>query len=98
MARVQTMVQLSEDLVEILDEEAQRQGVSRSALIRGVLEESLAGQRQAAVGRKIADGYRRVPPATPDESGDVARLTDTATTDMLHRLDAEERAAGHAPW
>jgi len=25
-------------------------------------------------------------------------MTDRATADVLHRLDAEERAAGHDPW
>jgi|SRR5688500_11839507 hypothetical protein len=98
MARVQTMVQLSEDLVELLDREAARRGVSRSALIRGVLEESLADELEASVGRRIAEGYRRIPPATPDEWGDLARLTDTAASDTLHRLDAEEQASGHPPW
>jgi hypothetical protein len=98
MARVQTMVQLTEELVEMLDREAARRRMSRSALIRAVLEESLAHEREASVGRSIADGYRRIPPATPDEWGDVGRLTDAATTDMLQRLDAEERASGHSPW
>jgi hypothetical protein len=98
MARVQTMVQLSEELVAVLDREAARRGVSRSALIRGVLEEALADEREASVGRRIADGYRRIPPGTPDGWGDLGRLTDTATREMLQRLDAEERASGHSPW
>jgi len=67
MARVQTMVQLSDDLVRMLDGEAARRGLSRSAVIREVLEESLADERAAEIGRRIAEGYRRIPPATPDE-------------------------------
>jgi len=98
MARVQTMVQLSDDLLESLDREASRRGSSRSALIRSALEDFLGADREAAVGRAIADGYRRLPPATPDEWGDLAAMTDRATADLLHRLDAEERAAGHDPW
>jgi len=98
MARTQTMVQLSDDLVNALSEEAQRQGVSRSALIRAVLQAYLETAGQQAVGRQIADGYRRVPPATPDEWGDLSGMTDRATTDMLARLDAEELAGGLEPW
>ncbi|MGH2799708.1 MAG: CopG family transcriptional regulator [Thermoleophilaceae bacterium] len=92
------MVQLSEELVRLLDREAARRGMSRSALIRGMLEEGLADEREAAVGRQIVEGYRRVPPATPDEWGDLAAMVDGAARDLLHRLDAEERAAGHSPW
>ena len=98
MARLQTMVQLSDDLVASLDREASRRGTSRSSLIRSVLEDFLSADREAEIGRRIADGYRRLPPATPDEWGDLAATTDRATADLLHRLDAEERAGGHDPW
>ena len=98
MARVQTMVQLSDDLVRMLDGEVARRGLSRSAVIREVLEESLADERAAEIGRRIAEGYRRIPPATPDEWGDIAAQTDAATADALHKLDAEERAQGHPAW
>lgn len=92
------MVQLSSDLVRMLDNEAARRGLSRSALIREVLEQSLADERAAQIGLRIAEGYRRIPPATPDEWGDIAAQTDAATADVLHRLDAEERAQGHPAW
>ena len=92
------MVQLTDELVEALSEEARRRKMSRSALIRLVLHEHVAGQAERSVGRQIAEGYARVPPATPDEWGDLSQLTDQATVDLLVRLDAEERAAGHEPW
>lgn len=92
------MVQLTDELVDALSEEARRRGLSRSALIREVLEEHLQAQGRVAVGRQIAEGYARVPPATPDEWGRVDDLTDRATADVLVRLDAEERNAGAAPW
>jgi hypothetical protein len=92
------MVQLTDDLLRALDEEAGTRGVSRSALIRQVLEEHLRERSEAAVGTQIADGYRRIPPATPDEWGDLEALTDRATGDLLVRLDAEERASGKKPW
>jgi len=98
MARVQTMVQLSDELVESLDREATRRGLSRSALIRGVLEEFLAADREATIGRRIVEGYECIPPATPDAWGDLATMTDSATVDLLHRLDAEEREARQRPW
>lgn len=92
------MVQLSDDLVDSLDREASRRATSRSALIRTVLEDFLSTDREAAIGRQIAEGYRRIPPTTPDEWGDLEDMTDTAATDLAHRLDAEERAVGHPPW
>jgi tellurite resistance-related uncharacterized protein len=92
------MVQLSEELLELLDREAARRGVSRSALIRGTLEASLVDDREAAVARRIVEGYERIPPATPDEWGDLATLTDTASVELLQRLDVEEREANHHPW
>ncbi len=98
MARVQTMVQLSDELVTALDREAARRSTSRSDLIRGVLREFLSANQEAAVAGQIVDGYTRIPPATPDEWGDPAAITDRATADLLHRLDAEERRAGHEPW
>ena len=48
--------------------------------------------------RGIAAGYRRIPQAQPDEWGDLAVASDIATGELLARLDAEERAAGHEPW
>ena len=92
------MVQLTDNLLRALDQEAGSRGVSRSALIRQVLEEHLRERSEAAVGRQIADGYRRIPPATPDEWGDLEAVTDQATSDLLVRLDTEERAAGKKPW
>jgi hypothetical protein len=98
MGRTQTLVQLTDELVAALTTEAQRRGLSRSGLIRAILQDYLDAQAEASVGRRIADGYRRVPPATPDEWGDLSRLTDQATADLLVRLDVEERAAGLDPW
>jgi hypothetical protein len=98
MARTQTLVQLNDDLVALLDEEASERGISRSALIREVLADHLADRRAAELSRRIVDGYERIPPATPDAWGEVGAVTDQATVDLLQRLDEEERRDGHEPW
>jgi predicted transcriptional regulator len=98
MARTPTLVQLTDDLVALLDEEASERRLSRSALIREVLAEHLEERRKAWISDAIVDGYRRVPPAAPDAWGDVEQLTDQATADLLQRLDAEEERDGHGPW
>lgn len=92
------MVQLSDDLVARLDQEAARQGTSRSALIRDLLEQALHASGEAAVSRRIVEGYERIPPGTPDEWGAPAAVIDRAAVDLLHRLDAEERRDGHESW
>jgi len=92
------MVQLTDRLLRLLDQHAQRKGVSRSALIRTAIEEFLSTDKEAVVGDQIVAGYRRIPPATPDEWGDISEVTDRATVDVLNRLDAEERSAGHRQW
>jgi Ribbon-helix-helix protein, copG family len=92
------MVQLTDGLVKLLDRHAARRGISRSALIRTVLEDFLRQDRETAIGEQIVEGYRRIPPASPDAWGDLEQITDQATVDALHRLDLEERAQGHEPW
>jgi predicted transcriptional regulator len=98
MARTQTMVQLTQELVASLDALAARRSLSRSALIREFVIDGLRQSTAAAMGERIADGYRRVPPAQPDEWGDPAGASDVATGELLARLDAEDRAAGHDSW
>jgi metal-responsive CopG/Arc/MetJ family transcriptional regulator len=61
IARKQTLVQLSEELLTLLDREAARRNVSRSALIREAIEQHLDAERRAEIGRQIVEGYRRIP-------------------------------------
>lgn len=98
MARTQTMVQLSDDLLEALDRVAAARGASRSALIRELLWDALADDRERQIGEAIADGYRRIPQGTPDEWGDLAESNRRSNREAMQRLDAEERAAGFDPW
>jgi hypothetical protein len=98
VARVQTLVQLSEELLDALDAEAARRGVSRSALLREAVAGFLADARGATVTEAMVAGYTRIPPETPDAWGDLEAERDRAATETLQRLDAEERAAGVKPW
>jgi predicted DNA-binding protein len=90
MARTQTMVQLSDELLGSLDREAARVGCSRSALIREAVEARLATSRETDAIRTYVEGYQRLPQhESPDLSDGESRRRDVA-----HRLDAEEEAAG----
>lgn len=92
------MVQLSDELLETLDRLAAARGASRSALIRQLLEEALADDRERRIGEAIAEGYRRIPQGATDEWGDLAAANRRSNREMMQRLDAEERAAGFDPW
>lgn len=67
MARTQTLVQLSDDLLALLDERAARERRSRSTLIREALEAYLHDAAEADLDRRIVEGYTRIPP-TPEEA------------------------------
>lgn len=98
VARVQTLVQLSEELLRALDAEAQRRGVSRSALLREAVAVFLAHAGAGTVTDAIVSGYTRIPPETPDAWGGLEAERDRAAAETLLRLDAEERTAGVKPW
>jgi len=87
-------VQLTDELVAELDREAERAGVSRSALIREVLERHLHERGHAEKVRRYVEGYRRHPPGDVDEWGDLAAQSEHGRHEMAQRLDAEEEAAG----
>lgn len=61
MARTQTLVQLTGDLLRQLDERAAREGRSRSALIRDAIEAYLHDETKARIDREIVEGYERIP-------------------------------------
>jgi predicted DNA-binding protein len=92
MARTETLVQLTEELVAQLDAESARRGCSRSALIREAVETHLAQQSESARVQAWIDGYRRIPQGS-DDWGDIA--SPAAGRALSARLDSEE--AGD-PW
>lgn len=61
MARAQTLVQLTDDLVAELDARAARERRSRSELIRAAIAAYLEADHEAEVDRRIVESYRRQP-------------------------------------
>lgn len=68
MARTQTLVQLTEELVSLLDERAGRVKRSRSDLIREAIERYLASDLEAEIDRRIVEGYGRIPQTADEEA------------------------------
>jgi len=89
MARKQVLVQLSDELVSLLDRQAHRRGVSRSHLIREAVERIT--HDDAEIDRSIVEGYTRIP-QEPDP------MAEFFWEETMRALDEEERKAGHEPW
>lgn len=92
------MVQLSDELIALLDAEASERGVSRSVLIRDVLGGHLSERREQSLVAALLSGYERVPPGRPDSWGTTARISDVSGRELAQRLDHEEHAAGFEQW
>jgi metal-responsive CopG/Arc/MetJ family transcriptional regulator len=58
---MQTMVQLNDTLLEVLDQRATATGRSRSDLIREAIEQHYKEDIEAAIDRAMVAGYTRVP-------------------------------------
>ena len=85
IARKQTLVQLTDELVDLLDREAIRRGVSRSALIREAIEQHLHDAREAEIDRQIVEAYTRMP-----QTEEELEWADMAAEEMARSLDEEE--------
>jgi metal-responsive CopG/Arc/MetJ family transcriptional regulator len=70
MARTQTLVQFSDELIERLDRYRARAGRSRSEVIREAVEQYLAADRESEIDRRLVEAYTRQPPT--DAWGDEA--------------------------
>lgn len=79
VARTQTLVQLNDELLAVLDERAARERRSRSDLIREAIGAYLQADREAAVSSAIIDGYRRV----PQDGDDLERWAEAAARDLV---------------
>ena len=73
MARVQTLIQLSDAHLAALDERAAQTSRSRSDLVREAVDHYLADGLEAEIDRQIVEGYRRVPPRR-DEWHEIAAV------------------------
>ena len=62
MARTQTLVQLSDDLLQRLDAYRTREGRSRSEVVREAIESYLQADREAEIDRLLVAAYKRRPP------------------------------------
>jgi metal-responsive CopG/Arc/MetJ family transcriptional regulator len=62
MPRKQTLVQLSDELLEQLDSHRAREGRSRSEVVREAIERYLAADREAEIDRLLVHAYTRQPP------------------------------------
>jgi Arc/MetJ-type ribon-helix-helix transcriptional regulator len=92
-SRTQTLVQLTDELVERLDAHASSQGVSRSRAIRDLLETALAEDRRAETSRRMIGAYARDPQSDGGDAwGDLNAWTDENTRRNFAALDAEEGA------
>ncbi|HYY80225.1 MAG TPA: CopG family transcriptional regulator [Actinomycetes bacterium] len=61
MERKQTMVQLSDTLLDVLDRRAAATGRSRSELIREAVEQYFKDDVEALIDAQIIEGYTRIP-------------------------------------
>jgi hypothetical protein len=89
--RTQTLVQLTDELLNLLDRRAADRGLSRSAVIRELLEEGLRGERSREIDRRLVEGYSRAPQETAaDTWGDLDAWTDRNARRNLAALGREE--------
>jgi metal-responsive CopG/Arc/MetJ family transcriptional regulator len=72
LARRQTTVYLSNEVLALLDERAARTGRSRSDLIRAAVERDVAADRDALIDAAIVAGYKRIPQSEIDPWADAA--------------------------
>jgi predicted transcriptional regulator len=63
MGRAPTLVQLSDHLIELLDERATERGISRSQLIREAIELLFENSVRTKIDEAIVEGYTRIPQA-----------------------------------
>jgi len=86
-------VQLTDELVELLDRRAATLNLSRSAVIRRLLLEALDAESGAELSRRMIEGYDRVPQEIGEDAwGDLAAWTQTNTRRNFAALGFEERA------
>jgi len=89
MARKQTLVQLSDELLDALDRRAAGEGKSRSAVIREAVEQLLHDEIEAEISRQIVAGYTRMP-----QTDEEVEWSDWFAAEAARALDEEEGEEG----
>lgn len=85
----QTLLQLTDELVDALDRRAEREGVSRSKLVRDLLGTALSAG--AEHDRALIEGYTRVPQSDgADAWGDLAEWSEANGRRNLAALNRED--------
>ncbi|TMK38815.1 MAG: ribbon-helix-helix protein, CopG family [Actinobacteria bacterium] len=79
VARSQTLVQLTDELVALLDQRAAAEQRSRSELIREAIERYVAADRGAEISRRIVSGYEQI----PQEGDDLEAWARRAGRDLV---------------
>ena len=74
VARQQTLVQLTDELLALLDERAAKDGTSRSELIRRAIESFLRDERKLAIDAAIVEAYTRIPQPEHDPWAEAAAI------------------------
>lgn len=93
--RSQTLLQLSDDLVDELDRRAAALGVSRSKLVRDLLWQGLGTARRSERSAAMLEAYQRMPQSDGrDDWGDLNEWTAAGTRRNFAALAAEE----DGPW
>lgn len=78
MARKQVLVQLTDQLVEKLDELGEQTGRSRSAMVRDAVERYVIKESEAEKDRRLIEGYTKYPP-----DGEFDAMAEDALREML---------------
>ena len=83
-------MQLSDELMATLDAVATREGVSRSEDVRLAIRRTYSDELGREIDRLIVEGYRRIPPGTIDEWGDLSASAEASLNETMRRLDVED--------
>ena len=100
MARTQTLVQLTTELVEQLDDTAAAQGISRSELIRDAVAAYLHADIERSQEAEWLASYTNTPNTTQhDEWGDLSNQTASTTRTTARKISTdEERLSERNSW
>ena len=88
----QIAVRVEQGLIDGLDAMvAAGRFATRAEAIRSAIDAMVDEERRRKIGEAIVEGYRRIPPG---DDPDLDSTLDRLAHDVLHDLEAEERARG----